>query len=222
MPCKSSTAQTWLVRILATALVGVAAWYGANVLADVVWHTRLAAPIPVLIAFVPALLTLLATRHAAIFAEDCLEIPTGLAPALRSGGCASGVCARDEAKKKKRTAAAGSSPIRTGAAAAAARAVIARNPEIAAANGTLVLTERISVETADAADSALTITVTTNGISNSRLKLLFTRLEGVSGVRWDNHKNLGNGRKQKVGRLMASADRNQAFTRIQEITGRFS
>ncbi|MGH9552851.1 MAG: hypothetical protein ACRD3W_25955, partial [Terriglobales bacterium] len=202
-------------------VVGVGAFYGLNYLTNNAWHTQLTLPLSIVIACVPALVTFFVTKHAAGFAEDCLEIPTaGLAPALHGstrGGCASGQCARKTGGKGSNAELRG-----TGLASATARAIVNNSIDVSAANGTLVKTDNITVDTAEGDNHAVTITVTTIGISNSRLKILFARLNGVSGIKWENHKNLGNGRKQVVGTLAANGDRAGIFSRLMTVTEKFS
>jgi hypothetical protein len=77
---------------------------------------------------------------------------------------------------------------------------------------------KVSVSTTD---GATVVSVTIIGVSASRFKDkqsgLRKKIEAVSGVRWENPKNLGNGTREMVGRVTHVAQREAIIARLQEI-----
>jgi hypothetical protein len=91
--------------------------------------------------------------------------------------------------------------------------------------GVIVETSKIKIE-ADAPDQAgfSTVTVTTSGLSKRELTGqggLFIKLHQVAGIRWSNHKGLGDGRKQIAGRV--NPDKRQgAFNQLVQLSKQYS
>jgi len=213
--CRSTIVQTWIVRGLASLAVGVASYYGADQMAHANWHTQLSLPMALACAVIPAAITFFVTRAVAGFTEDCMGIPqAGLAPGLKETrvDCARGTCAR---RNPALAIAAGKKQlVDTSSADAAPGAKMTTSNQPA---------PKITITTEPSANGALQITVTTNGLSNSRLKGqcgLFHRLNGIQGVQWSKHKNIGQGQKQVTG--VASAGTAAAvLQRLQELASSY-
>jgi hypothetical protein len=210
--CTSSTVQTWILRLLATGLVGVAAYIGINALVNTVWHTQIDPLYAGLGATAVAGVMLALIWNATIFTEECLGMDTAIAPAFKGGKaarCAPGNCARDDARKNP-------------GGSTGAKPVTAAPFPLA---GTIARTDKLTVEAASETDGTTTITISTNGLSNSQLKGnngLFMRVNSVKGVTWSNHKNVGEGRKQVQGKIAAnSSERQTIYARLAEIAQRY-
>ena len=205
MTCRSTIVQTLIVRVLAALAVGAASFYGANQLAEANWHMQLSLQLALACAAVPAIVTFFATRAVACFTEDCMGIASvALAPGLKETrvDCARGTCARRN----------------PALAQAAGQKLLNQQPSPAAAAGA-----KITVATEPAENGAVKITVTTNGLSNSRLKGqngLFQKLNGIGGITWSKHNNIGDGRKQVVGTASA-ASAQAVLRRLQELAAAY-
>ncbi len=217
MTCRSNIVQTWIVRGLASLAVGAASFYGAEELAHAQWHTQLSLPLALLLAVIPAGITFFVTRAVAGFTEDCMGIPSAsLAPGLKETrvDCARGTCAR---RNPALAVAAGKRALASTSSADAAPGAKTTSSNPASASKITVTSEPAS------ANGAVQITVTTNGVPNSRLKGqcgLFHRLNGIPGVKWSKHTNIGEGRKQVTG--VASAGSAAAvLQRLQELSSSY-
>lgn len=215
MTCRSNLVQTWIVRGLASLAVGAAALYGADQLAHAQWHTQLSLPLAIACALIPAAITFFVTRAVAGFTEDCMGIPSAsLAPGLNETrtACASGTCAR---RNPALALAAGKRQLADGASADAApgaKTVAGDQPA-----------QKVTITTEPSADGALQITVTTNGLSNSRLKGqcgLFQKLNSIPGVKWSKHTNAGNSRKQVTG-IASAANASAVLRRLRQIASSY-
>lgn len=215
MTCRSNIVQTWIVRGLASLAVGAASFYGAEQLAQAQWHTQLSLPLALSLAAIPAAITLFFTGAVAGFTEDCMGIPSAsLAPGLKETrvDCTRGTCARRNP---------------TLAIAAGKRALVSTSSADAAPGAKTTSSNppasKITVTSEPSATGAVQITVTTNGVSNSRLKGqcgLFQKLNGIQGVQWSKHTNIGEGRKQVTG--VASAGSAAAvLQRLKELASSY-
>jgi hypothetical protein len=227
----SSIAQTWVVRLFASALVGSGAFFGVNLLAANLWHTQIAPAYSALIALVAAGVMLKAIWNATSVCEEFLDINPAIAPAFKDGGskssCASGQCRKDTAKGPGGSA--GGKVVNTsndkpaGSARNTATSA-APAPITIPADGVITKTNKVTVVAAKEGDGSITVKITTTGLSNSQLKGnngLFMRVNGVRGVRWSAHKNVG-GNKQVQGTIAAgSSETAKIFASLTTLAERY-
>ncbi|HEY9776404.1 MAG TPA: hypothetical protein V6C81_21765 [Planktothrix sp.] len=227
----SSLTQTWVVRIFATLLVGTLGYAAADVLASHAFHTQLAPLYSGAVGVLAAAVMLALIWKPTAAASDLMGINTSLAPAFKGGKNLKDASCSIADRTPNAKGPGGSSGGKTTAAPTskpagrANTASLAPAPATIPADGIIAKTGRISAQATKESDGSITVTISTNGISNSQLKGnngLFTRVNGVKGVRWSAHKNIGEGKKQVQGTIAAdSKETGAAFDNIKKIVQRY-
>jgi hypothetical protein len=200
---RSQTALSWVARGFAAVLTGIIAFYLVDSLAQ---NSHLAgAPVYGLVVGLLAGAIVL-NRSAKLFPDEDTAFTPALAPAFKSNS--------------------NGAPSKSGgsSAKAAQRNIPAPAPTIPA-DGVLALTSQLKVEVKKEDDGSHTVTVTTIGLPNSRIKGkngLFARINNnVKGVDWSDHKNLGEGSKQLQGKIKPNSDIARPLNDLLEIANKY-
>lgn len=198
--CRQARILTWLTRALAVVATGAISWFAAQPIAQQ-FEVTLSDPMQVGIGAVCALIAFFVSKRPLDFTQDCLTVPDEVAhgalglegPASR--GNASNSCASPSSISSRTTSPQG------------------LNTTVADHE-----TMKVAVNTVD---GAMTVTVTISGVSSSKFKDkqsgLRKKIEAVSGVRWENPKNLGNGSREMVGRVTDASRREAVVSRLQQL-----
>lgn len=198
--CRQARILTWSTRALAVVATGAISWFAAQPIAQQ-FEVNLSDPMQIGIGAVCALIAFFVSKRPLDFTQDCLTVPDEVAhgalglegPASR--GNVSNSCASPSSTSPRTTSPQG------------------LNTTVADHE-----TMKVSVNTVD---GATTVTVTISGVSSSKFKDkqsgLRKKIEAVSGVRWENPKNLGNGSREMVGRVTDTSRREAVVSRLQQL-----
>jgi hypothetical protein len=203
--CNAHTIQTLLVRLFAVALVGTGVWFGSEQLANQL-HLSVTDPVRLgasLLAGIACWFVAARAIAAAQFTQDCLDVPTALAPTLTSKSKPA-----DQGRLLPKL-----SP---------APALTNKLPE----SGALVDTDKVHIETSGNADGTLKVVVTAK-LTNNQFKghngSMLNALQSVKGSTWARHSNLGEGKGKRVeGTIAAQVDRQKALVHLKSIGEKFS
>lgn len=206
--CQRQKLKLGVLHTLATSLAAVAAWYGG---AWVSQHLDLQFTLTYLlgIALVGAGLGYLITRPMFQFTQECLSMDE--AKTARQGTV-------NTTKRSATASAKSASAMPSHRSSAQSPAVIALSQ-----GGTVFDGRRVSIVCV-VNQSGRTVKVTTREVSNSQFKGnngLRQRLAGISGISWQDPKNLGNGVRAIEGDLSGGVDYNQVADRLTTLASKF-
>lgn len=198
--CRQARILTWSTRALAVVATGAISWFVAQPIAQQ-FEVTLSDPLQIGIGAVCALLAFFVSKRPLDFTQDCLTVPDEVAHG------ALGLESRTNTSGRFDSCASASAPPSKEAAPQALPTTVADHDSM-----------KVSVSSID---GATVVTVTISGVSSSKFKDkqngLRKRIEAVSGVRWTNPKNLGNGSREMVGRLTDPTRREAIIARLQEL-----
>lgn len=208
--CAQARILTWTARALSVAATGAVSWYVAQPIAEH-FGTTLTDPMQIGIGGFFALIAFFVSKRALDFTQDCMTVPDALA--------ASATDLKRTCRKKSCGETANSD---SGASSSASQTGSDSNDQIDANQLSTTVADhqsmKVSVQTTD---GATLVTVTICGVSSSRFKDkqsgLRKKIEGIGGVNWGNPKNLGNGNREMVGRIIDASRRESVIARLQSL-----
>lgn len=224
-PCLQARIQTAVARSLAVVATGVLSWFVAQPIAQY-FDKTLSDPMQIGIGVVAAIVALFVSKRALDFTEDCMTVPdTALARAA--------VGERKCRKKSCQVRFVDDAPQPgTGCANNSGNGQTDPSQPVAPAssNGCDAARSTLNVTVADnpamkvmlSTDQGVTtVTVDITGVSSSKFKDkqsgLRKKLENVGGVKWENPRNLGDNKRQMVGRIVDNARREAIVARLQAL-----
>lgn len=194
--CRQARILTWSTRALAVVATGAISWFVAQPIAQQ-FDVTLSDPMQLAVGAVCALIALFVSKRPLDFTQDCLAVPDEVS----HGALGLEVPAEKVVASSPRTV--------------AAKTISPQPFSTTVANHDSM---KVSVNTTD---GITIVTVTISGVSASKFKDkqsgLRKKIESVTGVRWENPKNLGNGTREMVGRVTHTSHREAVVARLQEL-----
>ncbi len=215
-PCLQARIQTALARSLSIAATGVLTWYLALPIAQL-FSLELGDPLRIGIGCGAALVAFFVSRRALNFTEDCLAVPDAMAPGVHDPKrrvCRKKTCRFYAPEDEK----AGKQP--DDKTAAKKHECGGAPPTDQTLKTTVVSTDNMKV-TMQSDSQGILVTVTIEGITSGRFKNkqngLRSKLEGINGIKWDDPKNLGEGSREMIGRIVDQTNREAVIARLQQV-----
>ncbi|MDZ4834075.1 MAG: hypothetical protein SGJ27_09890 [Candidatus Melainabacteria bacterium] len=231
-PCFKARIQTAGARSLAVIATGVVSWYVAQPIAQY-FEKSLSDPMQIGIGVVAALVALFVSKRALDFTEDCMTVPdaalaraaVGTERTCRKKSChlrldADGKPVPGSGKSDCANKSGSGKSDSTSDKTAGKSNTGCEAHDLARSALSTTVSDHPTIKVSVQADQGGTIvTVDITGVSAAKFKDkqsgLRKKLENIGGVKWENPRNLGDGNRQMVGRMLDTSRREAIVARLQ-------